>query len=112
VRDIDVPGLKYVGEPIRQAADFPKHTWVRTELFGSRKPYIGFTYVDRTKGNSIKGEEIDGLSPEEIKTRLHAKFPSSTMQPIPAGHPITPLTPEEIAEYDLPAEPEWLSFYK
>jgi len=34
------------------------------------------------------------------------------MQPIPEGHPITPLTPEEIAEYGLPAEPAWLAHYK
>lgn len=107
-----LPGIEFVGEPVEQAADFPKERWVRTVLFDRKTPYIGFTYVDRSKGNSIKGENIDGLTSAEIKARLHADFPSSTMQPIPAGHPLTPLTAGEIAEYDLPAEPEWYSFYK
>ncbi|HVK75769.1 MAG TPA: hypothetical protein VM734_20705 [Kofleriaceae bacterium] len=107
-----LPGVELVGEPIKQAADFPKERWVKTVLFDGKTPYIGFTYVDQSKGNSIKGEQIDGLSPAQIKERLHAAFPSSTMQPIPEGHPITPLTPEEIAEYGLPAEPAWLAHYK
>ena len=107
-----IPGLESVGEPVKQAADFPKERWVRTVLFDQKTPYIGFTYVDRTKGNSIKGENIARLSPAEIKARLHADFPSSTMQPIPEGHPMTLLTPEEIKEYDLPPAPDWLSFYK
>ena len=93
-------------------AEFPKHRWVRTEMFGSKKPYIGFTYIDKTKGPSIKGEDVSGLSPAQIKEKLHAKFPSSTMQPIEDGHPITPLTDAEIKELELPAEPEWASFYK
>ncbi|MBA3461184.1 MAG: hypothetical protein H0T46_14565 [Deltaproteobacteria bacterium] len=93
-------------------AEFPKHRWVRTEMFGSKKPYIGFTYIDKTKGPSIKGEDISGLTPAQIKEKLHAKFPSSTMQPLDEGHPITPLTDAEIKQLELPAEPEWASFYK
>lgn len=108
----EMPGLEFVGEPIEQDADFPKYKWVRTVLFDGKTPYIGFTYVDARKGNCIKGEEIEGLSKAEIKARLHEKFPSSSMEPIPAGHPITLLTPAEIKLYDLPAEPEWVSYYK
>jgi hypothetical protein len=93
-------------------AEFPKHRWVRTEMFGSKKPYIGFTYIDKTKGPSIKGEDVSGLTPAQIKEKLHAKFPSSTMQPLEPGHPITPLTDAEIKELELPAEPDWVSYYK
>ncbi len=106
------PDLKFVGEPVKQAADFPKLRWVKTVLFDGKTPYIGFTYVDKSKGNSIKGEPIANLTPDQIKDKLHAKFPRSTMSPIPEGHPITPLTDDEIKQYDLPAEPEWVSFYK
>jgi len=108
----EMPGLEFKGEPVKQAADFPKNRWVRTVLFDGKTPYIGFTYVDPSKGNCIKGEEIAGLSPEELKTRLHADFPSSSMEPIPEGHPMTLLTPEEIKQYDLPAEPAWVAYYK
>jgi hypothetical protein len=107
-----MPGIEFVGEPIEQDPAFPKHKWVRTVLFDGKTPYIGFTYVDATKGNSIKGEQIDGLSEAEIKKRLHADFPSSSMQPIPAGHPITLLTADDIKKYDLPAEPAWVQYYK
>jgi hypothetical protein len=34
------------------------------------------------------------------------------MEPIPAGHPITLLTADEIKTYDLPATPSWLEFFK
>jgi hypothetical protein len=99
-------------EPIKQAADFPKDRWVRTVLFDGKTPYIGFTYVDPSKGNCIKGEEITGLTDDQIKERLHAKFPSSSMEPIPEGHPMTLLTPEEIKKYDLPDKPEWVSYFE
>jgi hypothetical protein len=108
----DPPDLTFVGEPVKQAADFPKERWVHTVLFDGKTPYIGFTYIDPQKGNCIKGEEIAGLSHDQIKARLHEKFPSSSMEPIPEGHPMTLLTPAEIKDYDLPAAPEWLSFYK
>lgn len=105
-------GLRFEGEPIKQAADFPKDRWVRTVLFDGKTPYIGFTYVDASKGNCIKGEEITGLSDDQIKKLLHADFPSSSMEPIPEGHPMTLLTPEEIKKYGLPAKPEWVSYYE
>lgn len=98
--------------PPPPTAEFPKYRWVRTELFGTKKPYIGFTYIDKSKGPSIKGEDVSGLTTAQIKEKLHAKFPSSTMQPIEEGYPVTPLTDAEIKELELPAEPEWVSFYK
>jgi hypothetical protein len=107
------PPEEVVTKPSPPSEDkFPDHRWVRTEMFGSKKPYIGFTYTDKTKGPSIKGEDVSGLTPAQIKEKLHAKFPSSTMQPLEPGYPLTPLTDAEIKELELPAEPEWVSFYK
>lgn len=100
------------GLGVKQASDFPKERWVRTTLFDGTTPYIGFTYVDRTKGNSIKGEDISGLASAEIKAKFQARLPSSTMSPIPAGHPVTPLTTDEIKEYELPEAPDWMASYR
>jgi hypothetical protein len=104
--------LEFVGEPIKQDPAFPKDRWVKTVLFDGKTPYIGFTYIDKQKGNCIKGEDIHGLSHDEIKKRLHEKFPSSSMEPIPEGHPMTLLTADEIKDYDLPAKPEWVSYFE
>jgi hypothetical protein len=112
LRPTDVPGLMYKGDPIKQDPNFPKDRWVRTVLFDGKTPYIGFTYVDASKGNCIKGEEITGLSDKAIKKLFSGGFPSSSMEPIPEGHPMTLLTPEEIKKYGLPAKPEWVSYYE
>ena len=102
-----VPGLRIAQDP-----KFPRERWVRTVLFDRRTPYIGFTYYDRVKGNCIKGEDVAALDDTAIKAKLGAKFPSTTMAPIPPGHPVEPLTSDEIAKYGLPAAPEWLAYYK
>jgi hypothetical protein len=105
-------GLEFVGTPVKQSDKFPANRWVRTELFGSRKPYIGYAYAERSGRHGIKGEDVSGLSDEQITAKLHASFPSSTMAPIPEGHPITPLTDAEIKKYGLPAEPDWVQHYR
>lgn len=105
------PPLQFVGEPVKQAADFPVERWVRTTIFGSQEPFIGFTYRDRSKGNSIKGVPAAKLSKAELAEKLKG-VPTHTLQPIPAGHPITLLTPAEIAELHLPAAPDWLGYFK
>lgn len=108
----DFPGLRVPVLHIEQDPKFPRERWVRTTLFDRRTPYIGFTYLDRGKGNCIKGEDVAGLDDAAIKAKLGARFPSSTMAPIPLGHPVEVLSPEEVAKYGLPAAPEWLAYYK
>lgn len=54
-------------------------------MFGSENPYIGFTYIDKSKGPSIKGEDVAGLTPAQFKEMPHARFPSSTMAPLDEG---------------------------
>jgi len=108
--DIPPPELRFEGEPVKQAADFPKEQWVRTTTFDG-KPFLGFTYVDRSKGNSIKGEPTDGVSPKELSKKLNG-FPGYTMQPIPEGHPLTPLTPAEVKKMGLPNPPDWLAHFR
>jgi hypothetical protein len=110
--DVVMPDLKFVGEPVKQAADFPKLRWVKTTLFGTKKPVIGFTYVDPSKGNSLKGEIVDDLKGAELKAKLGGgNRPGMTMSPIPEGHAMTLLTDAEIKELGLVAKPDWLTFY-
>jgi hypothetical protein len=109
-RPIEGTPLVFVGDPVKQAADFPKETWVRTTTFDG-KPFLGFTYTDPSKGNSIKGMATEGVSDEDLSKTLNGP-PGITMSPIPEGHALTPLTPEEVAKLKLPSAPEWLSFYR
>ena len=102
--------LVFVGDPVKQAADFPKEKWVRTTTFDG-KPFLGFTYTDPSKGNSIKGEPTDGVSDADLSKKLNGA-PGYTMSPIPEGHAVTLLTPEEVAKLKLPSAPAWLSFYR
>ena len=102
--------LVFVGDPVKQSADFPEEAWVRTTTFDG-KPFLGFTYTDPSKGNSIKGETTEGVADEDLSKKLNGA-PGMTMSPIPEGHPLTPLTPEEVAKLKLPTAPAWLSFYR
>jgi hypothetical protein len=95
---------------VEQDSAYPVKTWVRTTTFDGR-PFLGFTYVDSMKGNSMKGEPTEGLSDAELSEKLNGA-PGYTMSPMPAGHEVTPLTEAEIAALKLPAQPEWLSFYE
>jgi hypothetical protein len=111
------PAAKPAGD--QPAADkpapFPVNKWVRTQLFGGGKEVLGYTYVDRSKGNSLKGEVLDGLTIEAAADKIKkapGHFPSMTMQPIPAGHKVTPLTPDEVKQLGLPEPPDWLASYK
>jgi hypothetical protein len=104
------PPIQFVGHPVKQAADFPKEQWVRTTTFDG-KPFLGFTYVDRSKGNCIKGEPTDGVAPEVLSKKLQG-FPGYSMESVPAGHAMTLLTPEEIKTLKLPTPPDWVSFFK
>ena len=109
-RPIEGTPLVFVGDPVKQAADFPKEKWVRTTTFDG-KAFLGFTYTDPSKGNSIKGEPTEGVSDDDLSKKLNGA-PGYTMSPIPVGHAVTPLTPEEVAKLKLPSAPEWLSFYR
>ena len=76
------------------------------------KAYIGWTYVDPNKGPCMKGEIVDGLAPDKIKELLHAKFPSSSLEPLEDGQQVTPLSDAELKQLDLPAQPDWYADYK
>jgi len=110
------PTVETTPEPKKEttvaAGGFVKERWVRTVMFDRKTPYVGFTYIDPSKGPSIKGEVVKDLSPADLKAKLASKLPSSTMSPLENDHPMTPLTAEEIAELGLPEKPDWLQFYE
>jgi hypothetical protein len=92
------------------APSFPAKTWVRTTMFDGT-PFVGFTYVDRSKGPSIKGVPTAGLTKAEWAQKLRAP-PTHTLQPIPEGHAVTPLAKAEVEDLGLPTPPEWLEIFE
>jgi len=92
------------------AQEFTAKLWVRTTMFDG-SPFIGFTYIDRSKGPSIKGVPTKGLTEAEWARKLRAA-PRHTLQPIPKGHLVTPLTSAEVRKLGLPARPGWLAMFE
>ena len=99
------PPLRFVGTPIAQDPSFPRDRWVRTVLFDGKTPFLGFTYVDDLKRHAIKGDVVTDIPGDPER-------PSATMMPIPAGHPMTLLSDDEVRERKLPNRPSWLRFYQ
>jgi hypothetical protein len=76
--------------------------WVRMALDDKPEPMIGFVYLDRTAGLSLRG---DFESAAELATR-----PMMTVR-LPYPSEMERLSADEIERRALPAQPSWLSLY-
>jgi hypothetical protein len=86
----------------------PVHTWVWVTA-PSGENYLGFTYLDRTAGLSVKaGPWPEPQTAEALDAAIHR--PGVTFR-LPGPWNLTPVSPGDIAALKLPAEPPWLAHF-
>jgi len=84
--------------------DFPEKRWVRVKFRNS--VILGFAYVDKMAGPSIKGASVSPpLTPEKIDRIVNEARATVRVPPFPI--PIEPLSEEEVRQLGLPTVPSW-----
>lgn len=80
--------------------------WIWLTLGTDR--FLAYQYVDPQAGPSAKGVPVSNPpTAEQLSTALR---PSSTFR-MPMGE-VLPLTADEVRQFGLPAEPEWMQFFR
>ena len=89
--------------------EFPNGKWVRVSVRNST--ILGFAYVDRDAGPSIKGRAVrDPITPDQVTRVLNE--PNATVRPAGFAIPMVVLTDEETRALGLPSPPDWyVRFY-